>query len=436
MQESVFALVRDRRAACALNESLSLERVENVRRFVRRPAARDAADPEHLPVHGCVVQECLLRGRQPVEARCDDPLHRLGQCGIAGAPALRDHLRVLLGIERIAAGASDQLSLIVGLEQGAWQHGPEQAGRLVIRERRERQRRRIQLPATPARVLLEELGAGGAHDEHRHRSRPLREVIDEGDETVVGPVEVLEDENEGAPLGHRLEEPAPRRERLRPRLVAERDVGPGADQRTKLLFQRFRLGRFRDEIRNSGGQLLVGDLVAVGLQHARLRLDHLRQRPERHAFSVGEGSALPPEREDATLLDGLHQLAHEARLADSRHAHERGELRRRFLAHAYEQLAKHGELAVAPDERRPRRDRLLADPGACLDHLPHGDGQRLPLRVDRAGLAVVDRALASPGTLFPRRRFRSSAPRSASAPPCSRRRPPPCPLPTPAAHPG
>ena len=141
MEESVFALVRDRRAACALNESLSFERVEKVSGLVRRPPACDAADPEHLPVHGRVVQECLLLGRQPVEARRDDPLHRLGQRGPARAPALRDHLRVLLGVERIAAGASDQLSLVVGLEQRPWQHGPEQAGRLVIRERRERKRR-------------------------------------------------------------------------------------------------------------------------------------------------------------------------------------------------------------------------------------------------------------------------------------------------------
>ena len=71
----------------------------------------------------------------------------------------------------------------------------DEARRVVVRERRERDRRRVRLPSAPARTAREELGPRGADDEHRHSGRPVDQVVDEVEQAVVRPVQILEDEN-------------------------------------------------------------------------------------------------------------------------------------------------------------------------------------------------------------------------------------------------
>ena len=61
---------------------------------------------------------------------------------------------------------------------------------------------------------LVQLGPGGAEEEQRHALRPVGQVLEEGEERLVGPVQVLEDEHRLPPLRPRLEHAAPGGERL------------------------------------------------------------------------------------------------------------------------------------------------------------------------------------------------------------------------------
>ena len=78
-------------------------------------ADAERSEPEDLSEHRGVLQRRLLLGGQPVEARGDDSLDGFRQ--LHGCSALGKHAHVLLRVERIAAGAVEQLGLRAGLEQ-------------------------------------------------------------------------------------------------------------------------------------------------------------------------------------------------------------------------------------------------------------------------------------------------------------------------------
>ena len=146
----------------------------------------------------------------------------MSACTVSGtarpstSPRSREHAHELLGVERVAAGALEQ-STPASRPAGASARGGRCRSRavLLVGERRERDRRRVALAAAPARPPLEELGPRGA--EERGAARPQlqsSEVLEEVEQRVVRPVEILEHEDARPPRGQRLEEPAPGGERL------------------------------------------------------------------------------------------------------------------------------------------------------------------------------------------------------------------------------
>ena len=140
-------------------------------------------------------------------------------CSVSGTASGRrrpspQHPRVLLGEERDAAGVAEQRRLRLGREHAAVEQRLQQPRGVLVRERRERDRLRVALAAAPAGPPLEQLGARGADDEQRHAGDAVDELVDEVEQPVVGPVQVLEHEHGRATLGQRLEEAAPRRDRL------------------------------------------------------------------------------------------------------------------------------------------------------------------------------------------------------------------------------
>ena len=75
-------------------------------------------------------------------------------------------------------------------------------------------------------------------------------------------------------------------------------------------------------------ELLRRGVGAFGLEDSGLRLDHLAERPEGHAFAVRKRAAVAPEHEaELARLDRLEELEDEPALADPRDADEREELR-------------------------------------------------------------------------------------------------------------
>ena len=152
------------------------------------------------------------------------------------------------------------------------------------------------------------------------------------------------------------------------------------------------LGLVGHDRRDGGRELRFDLLKAVGLEHACLSLDHLGERPEAHAFAVRQRAPLAPQDQLGVDLDGREELADEPALADAGDADERDELRRPFAPNPLERVAERLELTSAADERRCiRLFDVHAESRPCLHRLPDVHRLRLALRVDRVGLAVLDR---------------------------------------------
>src|SRR3954466_668698 len=138
-------------------------------------------------------------------------------------------------------------------------------------------------------------------------------------------------------------------------------------------------------------QLLFCRRRGVGLENPGVGLDDLAQRPEGGPLAVGKRPALPPGDDLLVRVGDLEQFGHQPALSDPRDADESHELRGLLPARVLECVCEQASLALAPHQRRAQ---LLLDvaseagPGA--DCLPHLDRFRLPLRLDRLRLAVID----------------------------------------------
>ena len=208
-------------------------------------------------------------------------------------------------------------------------------------QRREADRRRVELAAAPTGPSLEQLRPGAADDEQRDAAQPVDELVDEVEQAVVGPVQVLEDEHERPLLGERLEEAPPGGERLAAAVSAEaasrppgRRAGAGATRPSAA--SRSVIERALD-----GGVQLLGRFdLGVLLEDPGLRLDDLRERPERDAVAVGEAASLAPGDELGVGVDDALELVDEPALSHARDRDERDELRRPLVAGALERVAQ------------------------------------------------------------------------------------------------
>ena len=98
-------------------------------------ASPDRACPEHLPDHGGVLQQALLRVWQPVEASGDDALKRLRERKLVGRSLFRVELDELLRVQRVTARSLEQGLLRLGCEQGPGEQAPDQLRRLLVGQR-------------------------------------------------------------------------------------------------------------------------------------------------------------------------------------------------------------------------------------------------------------------------------------------------------------
>jgi hypothetical protein len=143
--------------------------------------------PEHLAEHGGVLDQPLFLERETVETRGDDPLDRLGKRHVLCRPALGVEAGELLGIEWVAARALEQIALRVRREQGLLQDARDDLGRFLVCKRGECERRRVQLASAPPRAPVQELRPCRTDDAERDARRPVGEMIDEVEQSVVAP---------------------------------------------------------------------------------------------------------------------------------------------------------------------------------------------------------------------------------------------------------
>ena len=206
------------------------------------------------------------------------------------APRSRRSARVLLRVERVAARAGEHRRLRLGGQHRPLEQRVDELRRLLVRERRERDRRRVRLPAAPARPRVSSSGRAVRDDEDRDAAGPVDEVVDEVEQAVVGPLEVLETSTSG-----RWSASASRSCRHAANASARRSLagscsGREADERAARATRPTRLVR-RRAAATVACELLARLLGVVRLEDAGLRLDHLAERPEADAFAVGQASA-------------------------------------------------------------------------------------------------------------------------------------------------
>ena len=156
-------------------------------------SATTSSERELLPDDRAALEHRALAGAEPVEARGEQRLDRLRQRAL-GEAAFQREREELLEEERVALGGLDDAGALIRLEDRPAETVEQRVG-LLRGERVEHDPVDVRAPLEERGPLLEELLAREADD----RDRPLalvREVLDELEEGRLGPVDVVEDEDE------------------------------------------------------------------------------------------------------------------------------------------------------------------------------------------------------------------------------------------------
>ena len=209
----------------------------------------------------------------------------------------------------------------------------DELGGLAVAQPLEEHRGRVELAAAPARPLVEELGSCEADEQNRRVAGPVGEVLDEVEERWLGPLQVVEEDDERPRPG-----PRPRRGGGPPRpsrpavagAASEVDRGgdPLRDQRCFVAGQR----------RSDPGEWILSVATA----------ERLGERPVRDALAVGKAAAAHDRR---LASDTRQELRDQPRLADARGAEDREQEARAFADGSLVGLLERGELALAADHR-------------------------------------------------------------------------------------
>ena len=193
-------------------------------------------------------------------------------------------------------------------------------------------------------VRLEELRPGGGDHEQGDGVHVRREVVEEEQQGLVGPVQVLEDEDQRTLGGKSLDEGGPGGEVL----LARGFGGVEADESAEPQAQPLLVGPIRGDRREFDGRRPL----VVRLEHPGVRLDDLAERGERHAVAIRQAAALAPCREVGEAVDVGEQFRDQPGLADAGIPDQERQLRRLCGDRSVEQGPEQGELDLAADQRR------------------------------------------------------------------------------------
>ncbi len=194
----------------------------------------------------------------------------------------------------------------------------------------------------PSRAEVEQLGPSEADDQERRLTDAVGEVLDQLEQGLLGPVDVLEDEDRAAA----------RRPARRPTRAPPRRSPAGCARSRRLEHARREPEQVGDRVVAAAcAQLLDRLLDGVVVRDAGGDLDHLSERPVRDALAVRQRAP----GEDGGALDSLDELAREAALADAGLAVDREQVRALVPHDAREVVFEQLELVLATDERH--RDR-------------------------------------------------------------------------------
>ena len=268
----------------------------------------------------------------------------------------------LLEEERVALGAGEDRAARRVAEAVDVEQVRDELGRCVLAERAEENGREVAAAAAPGGARAGQRGTRRADEEER-AAGSVGDLLEQVEERRVGPVDVVDHDDERLALGEHREQRAPGAVQLdteRGRL----EPGELLVARVETDRERERSGRVRQIGEKLGGERLDprdADVGRVVVRDAGEALQDLGERPVGDAVAVGE--AAPDE--DPRALEPREQLAHEPALADAGVAVDRDELRALLGDHALLQREQQVELALAADERcvhprQPARHRRSA----------------------------------------------------------------------------
>ena len=259
--------------------------------------------------------------------------------------------------------------------------GVHELAALVFGESLKLDRCRADASSSPARPHVEQFGPGEAEQE-QGRAHPVREVLDQLEQSLLRPVDVLEEEDERLNVGELLRQLA---------------RGPGDLLGGTVAFERLEHPRREAEqigdglILAAGAQLLEGLVQRVVVRDAGRRLDHLRQRPVRDPLPVGQA----PAGEHGRSFDSLEELARETALADARLAVDREEVRAPIAHRPLERVLEELELGSPADQRRAQA-RARSRPVLGGKHAPGAERRVDSLQLERARILDDEAAEGEP----------------------------------------
>jgi hypothetical protein len=179
-------------------------------------------------------------------------------------------------------------------------------------------------------------------------------VIDEVEEPVVRPMQVLEHEDERALLRQSLQEPTPRRERFGLVLTLALVGASQSDERPEVTLDPRRIVGIWERRRDGLMELVRGHILVVVVDDPGLRFHDLPESPIGERLPVRKRSPLPPRDQLLFSLDDLEELRDQPALADAGDAHQRDELRRSLAPRSVERVRQEAELSRPADQRRAR----------------------------------------------------------------------------------
>ena len=206
-------------------------------------------------------------------------------------------------------------------------------------------------------------------DEEDRRVHLAQHALQQLDERLLGPVDILDEQDErllGRELGDEVEPRVVQAVARLDRVQLARDVEAESEPED---------GAFAEHAEDS--------LRRVAVEQAEVLPDDLAERPVRTGRPVGRTAAGATQRLRRLGAAPRPELAQQTRLADARLTHDRDGLGPAGRARALVRLAQLRELGVAADERGAQAgEPARAHEGERADELPARHTFRLALRLD------------------------------------------------------
>ena len=279
------------------------------------------------------------------------------------------------------------------------QQQPHEPVRLERGERVQANRRDVALAAAPSGAALGQLGSRRAQEE-RGPDGPVGELLQQVEQHLVRPVDVVDHRDDRSPARERREQRTPRRMDLEPDLAGlhrsegERGIlhADAVGERGRRLLG-VRCHVRRDQVATERLDALEGDLRRIGVADVREPLQDLGERPIRHAVAVRQASPPHDRRCRIEAPSPPDELGDEPALADARVSVDRHEVRLALLGGALVEAAEELELTVASDHRGSEpRHAALGNIGLPLLEQDGGDGLLLAAELSLSELAEPEAA--------------------------------------------